>query len=170
MPYKGSYIWKIRQKIGHDLLLMPSADALAVNQAGEILLVFNKDFNNWFIPGGYAEEGQSSAECAARELLEEGGLRADPVNLVPFAFMSGHTVSYPGGDATAPFTQYFFTEQWTDAGDILDVVEVSKRQWVSLEDAKKLDLTPYMLRILEAYEIYRQTGQYQMLTHPEREV
>lgn len=166
MPYAGSYIWNIRQKIGHDLLIIPSANALVVNAAGEILLVFNKDFNNWFIPGGYAEEGQSSAECAARELLEEGGLRADPNDLIPFAFMSGHTATYPNGDVTQPFTQHFFTSQWTDAGDALDTEEVSKRQWVSLEDAKNLGLTPHMLLILEAYETYQKTGKYQTLDHP----
>lgn len=166
MPYVGSYIWKIRQKIGNDLLLVPSADALAVNEAGEVLLIFNKDFNNWFLPGGYAEEGQSSAECAARELFEEGGLKADPKDLVPFGFMSGHTVTYANGNKTQPFTQYFFTTKWTDTGELQDAEEVSERRWVSLEGAKNLGLTPYMLLVLEAYEAFRQTGQYQMLSHP----
>ena len=66
MPYVGSYIWKIRQKIGHDPLIMPSADAIAVREDGKLMLVFNKDFNGWFFPGGYVEEGQTSQECAAR--------------------------------------------------------------------------------------------------------
>ena len=55
MPYVGSYIWKIRQKIGHDPLIMPSADAIAVREDGKLMLVFNKDFNGWFFPGGYDE-------------------------------------------------------------------------------------------------------------------
>lgn len=166
MPYTGSYIWSIRQKIGHDLLIMPSADAIAVNDAGEVLVVFNKDFNNWFFPGGYAEPGQSSAECAARELLEEGGLRADSKNLVPFAFMSGHTVNYANGDKTQPFTQYFIAEHWADEGGVIDTEEVTKRQWVSIADAKNLGMTPYMQLLFQAFETYRRTGEYQMLEHP----
>ena len=168
MPYTGSYIWNIRQKIGHDLLIMPSADALAVNEDGEVLLVFNKDFHNWFVPGGYAESGQSSAECAARELYEEGGLEADPEDLVPFGFMSGHTVSYANGDTTQPFTQYFYTTKWTDSGKLQDAEEVSERRWFSIDEAKELELTPYMILILEAYQTYRQTGEYQLLSHPNK--
>lgn len=37
MPYIGSYIWKIRQKIEHDLLILPSADAVAVDDEGRVV-------------------------------------------------------------------------------------------------------------------------------------
>jgi len=30
MPYEGSYIWRMRQKIGHDLLVMPCVEVTAV--------------------------------------------------------------------------------------------------------------------------------------------
>ena len=37
----------------------------------------------WFTPGGGREPGESQTECAARELLEETGLRLDPGDLGP---------------------------------------------------------------------------------------
>ena len=125
MPYAGSYIWKIRQKIEHDPLIMPSADAVAVRDDGRLLVIFNKDHQNWFFPGGYVEEGQTSNECAARELLEEASIEADPSALIPFAFSSGHKVHYPNGDTTFPFTQLFIARKWRDTGETLDEEEVS---------------------------------------------
>lgn len=35
----------------------------------------------WFTPGGGLDEGETAAQGAARELLEETGLRVDPVEL-----------------------------------------------------------------------------------------
>jgi 8-oxo-dGTP pyrophosphatase MutT (NUDIX family) len=37
----------------------------------------------WFTPGGGREPGEGRTECAARELLEETGLRLDPGDLGP---------------------------------------------------------------------------------------
>jgi 8-oxo-dGTP pyrophosphatase MutT (NUDIX family) len=37
----------------------------------------------WFTPGGGREPGESKTECAARELLEETGLRLDPEDFGP---------------------------------------------------------------------------------------
>lgn len=163
MPYVDSYVWKIRQKIGHDLLLVPSADAVAVNAEGKLLLVFNKDWQGWYFPGGYAEENQSSQECSARELLEEGGLRADPESLTPFAFASGHTARYANGDVVAPFTQFFIANEWAEDTSKLDNSEVDDRKWFSLDELKDLTMNSYTRKIIAAYEAFIQTRQYQML-------
>lgn len=163
MPYVDSYIWKIRQKIGHDVLIMPSADVVAVDEDDKVLLVYNRDFDNWLFPGGYVELGQNSQECAARELLEEGGLVADPDKLVPFAFVSGHSAEYSSGDVTCPFTQYFVTHEWRDAQSELDAVEVSERKWFSLDEIEKLGVNTHMREAIAAYIKYKQTGIYQMV-------
>jgi len=168
MPYADSYVWNIRQKIGHDSLIIPSADAIAVGKDGELLLVFNKDWNNWFFPGGYAEVGQSSAECAARELFEGAGVRTDFRTLIPFAFASGHRAEYPNGDITYPFTQYFITHEWDDQGDAIDEVEVSQRRWFSLEELAELELDKSMKAIIKAYKAFISTNIYQTIDFEDR--
>lgn len=164
MPYNGSYVWKIRQKIGHDLLVLPTADVVAVRDNGDVLCVYNKDFNAWVFPGGYAEENQTSDECAARELLEEGGLAAGPKSLEPFAFLSGATVHYKNGDVTQPFTQAFIARKWKDNGDELDDIEVAERKWFSIATLRSMEGNAYLLTILDAYEAYLKTGKYQMVS------
>lgn len=164
MPYKDSYIWKIRQKIGHHLLIIPSADALAVRNDGTLLMVYNRDANDWFFPGGYVEEGQTSDECAARELLEEGGIDSRPEDMIPFAFCSGQKVLYPNGDETEPFTQIFYTDKWTDVGENdLDTDEVSARRWVQTDEIKSISRDKRILEIVDAYQSFLKSGKYKMI-------
>ena len=58
------------------------AEALVLNESGEILLVRRRDDGTWCLPGGFAEIGQTLAESALRELWEEAGLRGEVGRLV----------------------------------------------------------------------------------------
>lgn len=58
---------------------IPAATALVLNTQGRILLVLrNKEpgKNQWGLPGGFVETGESPAEAAKRELEEETGITA----------------------------------------------------------------------------------------------
>ncbi|GAB3442783.1 hypothetical protein GCM10027517_20270 [Phycicoccus ginsengisoli] len=44
----------------------------------------------WGIPGGWREDGESVAECAVREVWEETGVRLDPGDLVPVGHEDFH--------------------------------------------------------------------------------
>lgn len=163
MPYTGSYVWKLRQKVSRDPLLLPSSDAIAVRDDGKLLCIYSIDFQSWFFPGGYAEPGQTADECAAQELLEEAGVVAKASSMVPFAMISGHSVRYPNGDLVYPYTQVFVTHSWKEIHDRLDVEEVAKKRWFSLDELQAIELGTRMERIIHAYQKYIQTGRYQMI-------
>jgi 8-oxo-dGTP diphosphatase len=63
--------------------LAPLTHALVVARRGGSLnlLVFNRDRQYWELAGGLIDAGETPRECAARELLEETGLRCDPDSL-----------------------------------------------------------------------------------------
>jgi len=44
-----------------------------LNSAGEVLLIRRKDNELWALPGGCQDLGETPAECARRECLEETG-------------------------------------------------------------------------------------------------
>lgn len=142
---------------------MPSVDVVAVRDDGKLLVVHNIDFDSWCFPGGYVEDGQTFAEAASRELFEEGGLMVDPGDLIPFAQSSGFKLEYPNGDVTWPFAQLFIAEKWQDNGSNLDTEEVSERKWLTIPEIRELDLSRAMMQTVLHYEIFRKTGQYQMI-------
>jgi ADP-ribose pyrophosphatase YjhB (NUDIX family) len=45
-----------------------------VNDAGAILLIRRTDNSNWALPGGAVDLGESVAQAAVRETLEESGI------------------------------------------------------------------------------------------------
>jgi 8-oxo-dGTP diphosphatase len=72
------YVTRLREKIGHDLLLLPGVCALVFNDAGEILLHRRSDTGRWAVIGGVAEPGEELADALVREVFEETGVHAVP--------------------------------------------------------------------------------------------
>jgi ADP-ribose pyrophosphatase YjhB (NUDIX family) len=55
---------------------------VAVLQDGKVLLTRREDFQVWCLPGGHVEPGESLAQAAIREVLEETGLDVRLTRLV----------------------------------------------------------------------------------------
>lgn len=52
------------------------------NDKGELLLIQRADSGVWLYPTGWCDVGYSAAEVAAKEVLEETGIVAEPVRLI----------------------------------------------------------------------------------------
>ena len=78
MGFEGTTLWRVRQKVGTDLVLWPGASVMVVRDDGRVLMGRRLDNDRWAIPGGGAEQGSSFADTAITELREEVGLTADP--------------------------------------------------------------------------------------------
>jgi 8-oxo-dGTP pyrophosphatase MutT (NUDIX family) len=114
--YVGSYLWRLRQTIGHDLVLMPGATVFAVDEAGRVLLTKRRDTGAWCLPGGAAEVNGSFTQTAVTELEEETGLHVEPADLLPIGCFSEaalNTFHYPNGDVTHYFALCFLVRRWT---------------------------------------------------------
>jgi hypothetical protein len=63
--------------------LVPSVNVVVVNDAGEILLIRRTDNdNNWAVPGGAVDLGESITQAAVRETLEESGIECAITGIV----------------------------------------------------------------------------------------
>lgn len=76
MGYRGSYLWRLRQTVGNDLVLMPGAMVALQRKDGSVLLTRRGDDGTWCLPAGAAEAGGSFARTAIDELAEETGSRS----------------------------------------------------------------------------------------------
>lgn len=80
------YIETLRGMVGNDPVILVKTTVLIINSQGEILLVRHVD-NQWGIPGGHMELGETVEECAKREIKEEIGLKLNKLTL--FGVFSG---------------------------------------------------------------------------------
>lgn len=78
----SDYLRALRQKIGHDRVMMPAVSAIVVNDAGHVLLHRSRDDGNWYVIGGAIDPGEEPARAAVRETFEETGLVVRPLRLV----------------------------------------------------------------------------------------
>ena len=67
---------------------------VVVNHAGEILLIRRTDNCNWALPGGAIDLGESVAQAAVRETLEESGIECAITGIVGIYSDPKHVIVY----------------------------------------------------------------------------
>lgn len=167
MPYQDSYVAKIREKVGHDFeLVMPTIDVVIANAKGELLMIYNRDFDGWAFPGGYIEPEMSWQENAAREALEESGIRANAEDLQLIGSVSGahYRTQYPNGDRVKLYTNVFLLTKWSEELDSIDDTEIDGKKWMTLKTIDHIHLTFSGRAVYQAYRQFKKTGHVQMLT------
>jgi 8-oxo-dGTP diphosphatase len=99
---------RLRECVGHDLLLSPSAAACIQDAEGRILLLQRSDGDNlWGFPGGAMEPGEQVADTVVREVREEIGLEVEPTMVIGVYSAPEYAFVYPNGDQVQPVTIFF---------------------------------------------------------------
>ena len=74
--------------------LVPSVNVVVVNGEGSILLIRRTDNGNWAVPGGAVDLGESVAQAAVRETLEESGIECEITGIVGIYSDPRHVILY----------------------------------------------------------------------------
>jgi ADP-ribose pyrophosphatase YjhB (NUDIX family) len=74
--------------------LVPSVNVVVTNDAGQILLIKRSDNDNWAVPGGAIDLGESLIQAAVRETKEETGIDCEVTGLVGIYADPKHVVLY----------------------------------------------------------------------------
>jgi 8-oxo-dGTP diphosphatase len=98
------YIAGLRKLVGKDLLMLPSACAVVVDDRGHVLLGQRADTGQWSLPAGAIDPGEQPAETAVREVWEETGVRVAVERLAGVALRE---ITYPHGDVCHYLTTWF---------------------------------------------------------------
>ena len=160
--FVGSYLWQLRQKIGHDLVLMPGAQVLVSRPDGRVLFQRRTDNGVWELPAGSCEPDQSFADCAAAELVEETGLSLPAESFTAFGSISGprlHRLSYPNGDQVQAYAICFSVELPGDARLVAEAAEVSGFAWADPAEPPR-PLHPPTAEALSMHAEYLRTGRF----------
>lgn len=101
---------------------------------GKLLLTYEVNTDQWFLPGGGLEEGESLTQCCIRELAEETGLVVKP--LTQFA------------------TIHEYYEEWLFISHYF-ICEVTGQTERLLTDREmEMGLEPRWISVEEAFEIF----------------
>jgi ADP-ribose pyrophosphatase YjhB (NUDIX family) len=85
--------------------LVPAVNVVVANDAGEILLIRRTDNGNWAVPGGAVDLGESVAQAAVRETLEEAGIHCAITGIVGIYSDPRHVILYTSnGEARQKFS------------------------------------------------------------------
>jgi len=113
--------------------LVPSVNCVVENEAGEILLIERSDNGNWSLPGGAMDLGESVADAAVRETLEETGVLVEVTGLVGIYTDPRHVVHYTSNDEIRQEFSIVFAGRPL-SGDPTPSDESSKVSWVAPSD------------------------------------
>lgn len=87
--------------------LVPAASVVVVDDDGRILLHRRTDNDQWALPGGVMEIGETIAGCARREVCEETGLNVELLGIVGLYTDPGHVFAYDDGEVRQEFSICF---------------------------------------------------------------
>ncbi len=95
----------------------PTANSLVVatnvfvrDDQGRVLLIRRSDNGMWALPGGQMEVGETVAECAERECLEETGYHIRVTGIVGIYSDPNHVIAYDDGEIRQEFAICFRAE------------------------------------------------------------
>ncbi|CAJ2231667.1 NUDIX hydrolase [Companilactobacillus paralimentarius] len=102
------YIHGIRQKVGHEPIILNFAGGILTNDKNEVLLQKRSGMNKWGLPGGAMEYGETVEGTCRREFREEIGLEVT-LNTF-FGLSSNHIQHYPNGDVSQTIVTFFLVD------------------------------------------------------------
>jgi 8-oxo-dGTP pyrophosphatase MutT (NUDIX family) len=137
----SEYIRRLRERVGTELLVVPSAAVLVRDEAGRILLVRHADLGRWLLPGGAVEPDETPAEAAAREALEETGLEVETGRLLGAFGGPPFRTEYPNGDRVA-YVPVVFEGRVVGGRARPDGTEIAEVRWFDPAEISGLPLTP----------------------------
>lgn len=115
--FEQSYAGRLRAHVGNGTLIVPSARAVLLDDAGGVLLIKRRDNGRWALPAGLIELGESIDQCLVREVREETGLTVESFTPVALYTQPRFTASNAHGQSYQMFALLYRVDAWS--GDLL---------------------------------------------------
>jgi ADP-ribose pyrophosphatase YjhB (NUDIX family) len=123
--------------------LVPSVNVAVTNEHGELLLIRRTDNDNWALPGGAMDCGETIAQAAVRETQEETGIDCEITGLVGIYTNPRHVILYTSNGEVRQECSFVFTARVT-GGRPTPSSESSEVRWVAAQDIDDYAMHPSM--------------------------
>jgi 8-oxo-dGTP pyrophosphatase MutT (NUDIX family) len=146
------YIASLRQKIGHDFLLLPSVTVLVFDEEDRVLLVKHHNNELWVAPGGAIEPDQTPEAAALREMEEETGYIVElQANLGTYGGPQ-FRITYSNGDQVG-YVMTLFNARIVSGSPAPDGQEILDIRFFSYEETKQVSCGQWLSIVLD--DVYR---------------
>jgi ADP-ribose pyrophosphatase YjhB (NUDIX family) len=123
--------------------LVPSANVIVLDNADRVLMIHRTDNDNWAVPGGAMELGETLSACGVRETKEETGIDCEITGLVGIYTDPKHVILYTSdGEARQEFSVLFTAR--AIGGEPTPSDESREVVWVSRDALADLKMDPSM--------------------------
>jgi ADP-ribose pyrophosphatase YjhB (NUDIX family) len=123
--------------------LVPSVNVGVINERGELLLIRRSDNENWAMPGGAMDIGETIAEAGVRETREETGIECEIVGLVGVYTNPGHVMHYTSNDEVRQECSLVFSARPV-GGEPRTSSESREVRWVAPAEIDEYGMHPSM--------------------------
>jgi ADP-ribose pyrophosphatase YjhB (NUDIX family) len=120
--------------------LVPGASAIVADEEGHLLLHRRSDNERWALPGGVMDIGETIAQCAEREVLEETGLTVKAYRIVGIYSDPEHVFAYSDGEVRQEFSVCFACQ--IQAGEVSKSDESLEVKFWPVEELDTLNMHP----------------------------
>ncbi len=130
--------------------IVPSVNAVVTDDQGRVLLIHRTDNDNWALPGGAMDFGESLPEAAIRETSEETGIKVEITGLVGIYTDPRHVILYTSNNEARQEFSVVFTARPV-SGTPTPSEESREVEWVKPDDIAGLTMDRSMRMRIERY-------------------
>lgn len=125
--------------------IVPAVTVAVVNDADQLLMIRRTDNDQWAIPGGKQEVGETPTEAGRREVREETGILCEITGLVGIFSNPRNVIEYTSdGEVRQEFSILFAGR--LIAGEITTSTESKQVTWHDRNTVLQLAMTPAQRR------------------------
>jgi ADP-ribose pyrophosphatase YjhB (NUDIX family) len=130
--------------------IVPSVNVVVADDEGRILLIHRTDNDNWALPGGAMDLGESLPDAAIRETFEETGVQVEVNGLVGIYTDPRHIILYTSDSEARQEFSVVFTAR-PIGGEPTPSAESREVQWIAPEAIGGLSMDRSMRMRIDRY-------------------
>jgi 8-oxo-dGTP pyrophosphatase MutT (NUDIX family) len=141
------YLRRLRERVGHDLVLLSSVAVLPWDEDGRLLLVREAQTGLWQTIGGAIEPDESPHDAAVREATEEAGVVVQLDGIRGVVGGPRFRLRYPNGDLVS-YVPMIFDARVVDGTPRADGDETLAAAWLSPTELTEVALSDFTIALL----------------------
>src|SRR4051794_39674047 len=130
--------------------LVPSANVAVTDGEGRLLVIRRADNDNWALPGGAMDCGETMAQAALRETKEETGIDCEITGLVGIYTNPRHVILYTSDGEVRQECSLVFAARAV-SGEPTPSSESSEVRWVEPQELAEYTMHPSMAQRVQHF-------------------